>query len=47
MSFGMRLIDAYEFSCSTSTADLWSGPVTLKRKKRARKSALARTKTHV
>ena len=32
MCFGMRLVDASKFSCSTSTADIWSGPVTLEKK---------------
>lgn len=44
--FGMRLIDASKFACSTSTANTWSGPVTLEEKKQAHESAFARTKTY-
>lgn len=43
--FGMGLVDAPKFACSTSAADIWSGPVTLEKKKQARKSAFTRTKT--
>ena len=46
MCLGMRLVDASEFACSASTADIRSGPVTLEKKKQARKSAFARTKTY-
>ena len=45
MCFGMRLVDAFEFACSTSTADIWSGPVTLVQKKQAGKLASTRRKT--
>lgn len=32
MCFGMRLVDAPKFACSASTADIWSGSVTLEKK---------------
>ena len=46
MCFGMGLVDASKLACSTSTANLWSGTVTLEKKKQARKLAFARTKTY-
>ena len=45
MCFGMRLVDAFEFACSTSTANIRSGPITLVKKKQAAKLASARRKT--
>ena len=44
--FGMGLVDASKLSCSTSTAKIWSSAVTLEKKKQARKSAFASTKTN-
>lgn len=43
--FGMRLVDALKFACSTSTANIWSGPVTLVKKKHVGKLASTRRKT--
>ena len=31
--FGMRLVDASKFACSTSTTNVWSDPITLEKKK--------------
>ena len=47
MCLGMRLVDASEFACSTSTANIWSGPITLEKKKQAYMLAFARTETYV
>lgn len=42
MCFGVRLVDASEFACCTSTANTRSGPVTLEKKKQPRKLAFAK-----
>ena len=39
MCFGMRLVDAFEFACSTPTANIWSGSVTLEDNKQVRRLA--------
>lgn len=44
--FGMGLVDASKLACSTSPANIWSGTVTLEKKKQARKLAFAQTKTY-
>lgn len=44
MCFGVRLVETSKFACSTSTANIWSGPITLEKKKQARKLAFTRTK---
>lgn len=31
--FGMRLVDASKFACSTPTTDIWFDPITLEKKK--------------
>ena len=33
MCFGMRLVDAFKFACRTSTANIWSSPITLEKEK--------------
>ncbi len=47
MCLGMRLVDASKFACSTSTANIRSGPITLEKKKQARMLAFARIETYV
>lgn len=44
--FGMRLVDASKFAGSTSTANIWSDPITLHKKKQARRLAFAQWKTY-
>lgn len=46
MRFGMRLVDASQFACRTSTANIWSGPVTLDKHKQARKLAFTEMRTY-
>ena len=44
--FGMRLVYASKFACSTSATNIWSGPITLEKKRQARKLAFAGTKRY-
>ena len=46
MCFGMRLVEASKFACTTSTANVWSASVTLEKTKQARKLAFAQNKTY-